>query len=89
MKVKRKIIFFFIELEMDNFFFIFNSKQNIFIMKWNTNKSEIKAEVKLIVHGRELPFKTKNKVKLICSWPETAIQNRKLVYDHRFAVIAT
>ena len=29
------------------------------------------------VHGWELPFKTKKKVKLICSWAETAIQNRK------------
>ena len=36
MKVKRKIILFFIELETDSsfFLFIFNTKQNIFIMKW-------------------------------------------------------
>ena len=32
MKVKGKIIFFFIELEIDFFFLIFNSKQNIFII---------------------------------------------------------
>ena len=63
-------------------------------MKEKKNKSEIKAEVKLIcgkaghchskqkkynyyVHGRELPFKTE-KVKLICSWPGTAVQKRNL-----------
>ena len=59
MKVKRKIIFFFIELEIDVFLF---SKQNKTFLLWNENKnkSEIKAEVKLI-----------------CSRPGTAIQNKK------------
>ena len=58
MKVKRKIIFFFIELEIDVFLF---SKQNKTFLLWNENKnkSEIKAEVKLI-----------------CSRPGTAIQNK-------------
>ena len=44
------------------FLFIFNTKQNKTFLLWNENKnkSEIKAEVKLI-----------------CSRPRTAIQNRK------------
>ena len=32
MKVKCKIILFFIELEIDSFFIILKTKQNIFIM---------------------------------------------------------
>ena len=32
-KVNRNIIFFSIELEIDSLLFIFNTKQNIFIMK--------------------------------------------------------
>ena len=59
-KEKRKIIFFSIELAIDSFLFIFNTKQNKTLLLWNENKSEIKEEVKLI-----------------CSRPGTAIQNRK------------
>ena len=53
-------ILFSIELAIDSFLFIFNTKQNKTLLLWNENKSEIKEEVKLI-----------------CSRPGTAIQNRK------------
>ena len=33
-KVKGNIIFFSTELEIDSLLFIFNTKQNIFIIKW-------------------------------------------------------
>ena len=49
-KVKRTIIFFFIELEIDSsFFFLFSIQNKTFLLRnENKNKSEIKAEVKLI-----------------------------------------
>ena len=49
MKVKRKIIFFFIELEIESSFFLFSIQNKTFLLRnENKNKSEIKAEVKLI-----------------------------------------
>ena len=55
------------------------SKQNKTFLSWNENKnkSEIKAEVKLICSRPGTAIQNKKKVKLICSWPRTTIQNRK------------
>ena len=61
-----------------NCIFLF-SKQNKTFLLWNENKnkSEIKAEVKLICSRPGTAIQNKKKVKLICSWPRTTIQNRK------------
>ena len=51
MKVKRKIILFFIELETDSsfFYYLFLIQNKTFLIRnENENKSETKAEVKLI-----------------------------------------
>ena len=73
---KTKIFFFH---WTGNRLIFLSSTQNKTFLLWNKNKnkSEVKAEVKLICSPPGTAIQNNKKEKVICSWPGTAVQNRK------------
>ena len=71
---------YFIELEIDLFFWF--STQNKTFLLWNENKNKwnkCRSKINMLTAGNchYKKKKKKEEVKLICSWPGTVIQNRK------------
>ena len=66
----------------NRFFFVYfqhKTKQNKTFLLWNENKnrSEIKAEVKLICSWPRTAIQNRKSRKLICSWPGTSVPKKR------------